>query len=272
MQPPIDDNNMNVINAYLDGLLSVDELAAFEARLAEDQDLRQHVDWQRSIQQRLKASVNLDQLRESIRSKVETNASPLQHAPQTQPEKIAESAKAAPIFRIQTLLYAGLAAAAAVVISVAISEYTDQTAPSGRVYPELLPISPATAYDSLVAGGFKPYEVCTREEIPDWTEKKLGLRLAARELPSDVVLVGWTYGYYINGILLGNDAGILLSRVEDREVVVIIDHKDHDRDLTQTGSEIIQGFRSELGDLVLYEFTPFAEARILPLLMIASDQ
>lgn len=246
MPPTLDDNQMTAINAYLDGLMSEAEVQAFEVQLAEDETLRQHVEWQRSIQQRLKVGLNLDQLRANIEQKIE---------------------RPAPVLRLRTFALVGLAAAAAIALSFVFSEINDRwtgfgSNGGGYNIPDL---PPAEIYNKMVAAGFQPYEVCTAEQVPGWTEKKLGVRLALTEIPDDVKLIGWSYGYYMPGKLLGDHAGVFLTRVTGKEVLVVMDKLEFDRDLTETGGEDLHVYRRELGGLVFYEFSPLSEAHINPL-------
>lgn len=246
MQRSLDDSQMTAINAYLDGLMSPEEVQAFEGQLAQDETLRAHLDWQRSIQQRLKSSLDFDQLRNAIEKKIEPPTS-------------------RPILRMRMLIYAGMAAAAAVVLSFVLSELNERAMTSMSSRYEIVVRPPAEVYDALVASGFQPAEVCTVEQIPGWTEEKLGVRLAVANVPNEVTLLGWSYGYDLSGRLLGDYAGVLLTRVAEQEVLVVMDKLANDRDLVTTGREDLFIYRRELGDLVFYELTPLSEARVIPL-------
>jgi hypothetical protein len=120
-------------------------------------------------------------------------------------------------------------------------------------------------YTNEVAGGFVPREVCTdAAQFAAWTKEHYGQALypSADAERAGVTLVGWSYGVGVT-----NYSGVLLARVEGTPVVVLVDKAKAEglRELPKPEGGSLRSFRRRIGDLVLYEVTPLAEPRVLPL-------
>jgi len=119
--------------------------------------------------------------------------------------------------------------------------------------------SPIVAYQSIVHGGFRPYEVCTDdEEFARYTKKYLGKALVVKSFPG-LALVGWDNRHNVLSI----ETDSLLATVDGVQVVVFMDREENARSLPRRG-EGLNVFKRTVAGVVLVEVTPLKEAKVLP--------
>lgn len=257
------------LDAYLDGQLTGDELHAFEKSLAQDPVLQAQVDTQRSIDDSLTrlfgraepvslpAQPNgaFEAHRQSVARTIEPPR--LRVAPHTGAAK----AKTPPAKR-NLRLPALLAVAAMLALTAAGLYMTGWIKPSDFFGTRETFIGPEVVYQRKVKTGFNPDWVCeTDDQFTDTIRSRWGESLLIRNTDS-VKVVGWSYYEPV----LSSDTLILLTKVDDTEVIVVMDHKKHDRTVSMKGcGGKLQQFREEFGNVVMYEITPLAEPRVLPL-------
>jgi hypothetical protein len=160
---------------------------------------------------------------------------------------------------------AGLAAAVALIGVNLVSPGLSGGPQGPRVYPVAY-VSPAALYQSTVAAGFKPDEVCTTDDqFRSWVQSKYGEPLAPAAHPDGVQYVGWSYAKAISPY-----TGVLLARVDNQPVLVLVDRAASQQH-TPAPQDMPAGLHlhhATIGALSLYEVSPFAEPRITPILAI----
>jgi hypothetical protein len=78
------------------------------------------------------------------------------------------------------------------------------------------------------------------------------------ELPEDVVALGLSYSNTISPRTM-----LLLTEVAGESVLVFIDRRDTDDERSLFRGDDIHLFRRNVGDLVLYELSPFENRRVI---------
>ncbi len=120
-------------------------------------------------------------------------------------------------------------------------------------------LTPAQLYANLMKKRFKPAFVCENDEQ---FAKFLGDRFGAGAVlaqAANTEVLGWDYA---DG-MLGEATAVIMAKVQEREVVLVVDQRRYDHPLPEPGGEL-HLFRSICNTLVFYEITPFAEPRLLP--------
>lgn len=252
-----------LLDAYLAGELRGPELAEFEARLAADADLRAVADAQRRVDQSLRRAFVPAVTPVPARAPVPAEAGDGQSAVQTvrdpipisgRPDSGVRAGSTAPTPR----RWWGYAAAAALLLGGA-AVFT-------RVYTheeQRPPLEAHTVYASLNSAGWKPeFECKTDAEFIDLTTRRLGQPLVAAASPG-VTLLGWGYadGY---GPIVSEETMTLLTEVDGRRVLVLMDRKRNDRRMADPPlADGLRMFRRVLGHAVLYEITPLDSERVI---------
>ncbi|GJQ30387.1 MAG: hypothetical protein HBSAPP03_22710 [Phycisphaerae bacterium] len=235
MSTPIDHlppEHDSPIDRYLDGLMSPAERQAFEARLAEDASLREHLDLQRSIDQSLR--------------NVFTYRAP---------------AAASRSFSFRRV---GLVAAIAAGLVLALS----------LVYvlnqPDPFKHRPAAdVYAAYVAQGWKPAWACeSDQQSADAVSTFLRLPGRAVIVPlatPGVEVLGWIpTDDYRTGTPISPVTLSLLTRVEGRPVLLLVDRVENDRAVTVPVASGLHVYRRVVDEVVIYEISPFDGPRVLP--------
>lgn len=225
------------LSAYLDGALAPAEREAFERDMAADPALRDAVQAQRDIEDSIR---RLFPVREA--------ALPAWPEPKT---------SARPLRR-----WVWYAAAAAVLLTaaVAINRYVAGANPDFKL------IAPDTLYAVLQNKGWQPEVVCTTNaQFAALVEKRLGAALIASPA-AGVSLIGWGYGESYNGSPLSPKTVMLLTDVDQKHVLVLMDRESNDRTISVRPERGLRLFRRTVDGFVLYEITPLDEPRVIPLI------
>lgn len=231
------------LERYLDGVMDAREREAFEREIGRDGELRAQVEAQREIDRVLIERFGARGVRpaegEGSRSAGEDSGD--------LPRGLTRE-RAGRRGRRAGLIAAG------VLLVVGVGAYV-------MLMPARAPFDqPGEVYARIVASGFEPREVCTDDAaFRDWMARKFDQALV---IPSDspgVELVGWDYTR-----VLTTRTGVLLARVEGREVIVLVERRKDALRLARA-SHGLRVFRRDVGGVSLYEVTPMDEARLLPL-------
>lgn len=135
------------------------------------------------------------------------------------------------------------------------------------VWPRATPLE--AAYHRQLAVGFVPEERCTSiPQFGDWLEQNYGSWIAPDRERDNIEYVGWSYSRTISSY-----TGLLLARVDGREVVVVLDTSLQDalvKPVPRAGRGL-NVFRRELCGLVFYEVSPLENAAVIDHLVCAPD-
>lgn len=127
-----------------------------------------------------------------------------------------------------------------------------------------------STYARLDRTGWNPDFTCkTDEEFAVKVKERLGTAMVIPMSTLGVVLDGWGYAQDYDGGPLSNSTMYLLTHVDGKRVLVLIDKKKNDRELYLPPDSTLTLHRREIGDLILYEVTPWPtskaiDAAILP--------
>ncbi|HEY4308361.1 MAG TPA: hypothetical protein VGN12_02815, partial [Pirellulales bacterium] len=227
---------------YLDGTLSESVRADFEGELGANPTLQGEVQLQQQIDQALGKLF----------------------LPPAPPADLAERLRRASMVRTipianQRRRWTLAAAAAAAMIAWGILGW-QFFSPTNRppVYNPRLPL--ATIYKTSVDSGFKPTWVCEDDHVFASTffeRQGEGLLLAA--MPAGSGMVGLAY---CGG--LSRYTTTMLARVDGQPVMVFVDRRENEEQVVPPAPDSgLHLFRKDLGDLVLYELTPFDAPRVM---------
>lgn len=261
------------IDLYLDGLLTGDELSAFERDLAASPELRAQIEAQSRIDAGIRELFAYDPSRavlpESVApgaSQAGRNPAPVARiGPETTPELVAHPPAGPRLHSgrdgraVGATMHRRLrvyAVAAVVLLSLAASwvAYINITTPR---FDNLL--SP----DAVYAMVEKPEFVCRDDaEFAAAIDKRLGQPLVLAASPG-VTALGWAYGDDYSGKIVGPRTMVLINRVDEVKVLVFMDRLRDDRPLSVRADGGLNLFRREAGALVLYELTPLEKPRVI---------
>lgn len=220
------------LDRYLDGQMTDAERRAFERAVRADPQLRAQLE----LQWKIEASLS--------RLFVDSGATPMLPA---------GGASALRWTRFRPLYWS---IAAAVLLAAALTVYLMLgRGPSGAG-----PL--AEVYRVQLAKGFTPEVVCTTsDEFAKWVNTYFGQPIYPAEQHDGVEFIGWNYAPVIGG-----NSGVLLARVNGREVIVVMDRKTREKKPLPPAGGGLKSFRQEFGSVVLYEVTPLEAPAILPIL------
>lgn len=241
-----------MIDDYVDGVLSEPQRAAFERRLETDSLLRAELERQSRI------DAALDNLftpppPDNVLAAVQADRRPAQPA----------------IYRLFT--FNRLAVAAVLLIAILggwlyMSHVRGPLVPPG---PRYVWHSLQEVYEYRVADGFQPDWSCPDREFAYTFYNNHGaFLLLAAELPDDVVALGLGYNVCISRT---TQSTLLVIRVKGEPVLLFVDRREADPVHTLPDASKLHLFRRELGELVIYELTPFDQPSVLDLLYIPTE-
>lgn len=238
--------NEDLIDAYLDELLSDADRKAFERELDRQHDLRSAVEHQQAIDAALKRLVSPPS--------------------EEQLKLIADRADEAGRRRI-SLSRGWRVAARRLAVAAALAGGTfgawqiwDFVRPGARStspYVQQPWRSFEAVYRDKIADGFQPAWICKDDkEFADsfWAVHRQ--RLLLRELPQGTKALGLAYCHSITP-----RTSYLLAQAHGERLIVFVDRIE--RDTQQPAPAGLHLFRRQIGKLVLYELSPLDEAALL---------
>ncbi len=117
----------------------------------------------------------------------------------------------------------------------------------------------AAIYHDEITSGFEPDWVCKDDqEFSDTFDDLYRQRLLLEPLPEGVAALGLAYGNSISQRTI-----YLLAEAANEPIVVFIDRAERDAGQSIESDTGLHLFERRVGDLILYELSPFAEPRLL---------
>ncbi len=217
------------ISAYLDGAMSADERAAFDAELGVNTAVLDELEAMRAV------DASLSRLFEHVEAEGAPAPIPLKRGV---PRAVRWGALAA------ALLLAG----------------------AGGWYftrPDPLLIPPQQVWANMEAVNFKPVWRCENDEqFIQLLRSRLGEAFLIQE-SEQLRVLGWAYGADYVQYPLSKDTLILINKVGEEHSIILIDRADKERNLKVPQSTGLNLYKQRVGGLVLYELTPLPEAKVL---------
>lgn len=223
INPPTHIPNDDRLDRYLDGLMNPTERADFEKQAATNPALLKEIATQATIDANLRALFNPSHTNS-------TTPIPTQVTPK-------------PFFQKPILISA---AAAALLLLASIFFLTR-------------PNPLAATYLAQHASGFQPAIVCTTDDaFASWTGSVMGQSLVPVNLPASVQLLGWTRTNTFSSY-----TGLLLARVNNQEVLVVMDRTPAADSATLRSSNGLHFFKHQVAAVRLIEITPLDHPTII---------
>jgi hypothetical protein len=240
------------IDLYIDGLLTGEDLTAFERELRESAGLRAELKAQERVDADLREMFEYDAMRAG---------DPLASSPvvvgRIEPAPDGSVTVVRPERPQSRGRFRWYAVAAVLLLGVGIwATYINLTTPTFEKF-----LSPAEVYAMVD----QPEFVCKDDrEFAAAIEKRLGQPLVLAAAPG-IHAIGWAYGDDYHGKIVGSKTMVLINKVHDQKVLVFMDRLRDDRTLELPpgmGSDL-NIFRREVGKLVLYEVTPLDKPEVI---------
>lgn len=250
-----------LIEAYLDGLLSPEESRVIERLIAADPALNAHLQLERSIEQSLRAqfappvsiALNLPAAHESSLPSTPTDPIPISRG-------VDQSDRARSAANRWTLPRSVLSIAAALLLATVGLWAAGVVSPYGilGITPPGL-ISPDSLYERKVASGFRPDWVCTTDaEFEDVARKNFGEALQLPKMPG-IEIVGWAYYEPV----LSDKTCLLLTKIDGREAIIAIDFRKNARSLSAPSSSGLTVYSRKFGNVAMYQTSKKGTRNIL---------
>jgi hypothetical protein len=246
MTPVGTDDREQLLDAYVDGLLTASEREAFERRAGQDAVLRRELDTQRTIDGLLRGGF----------------------APPSADRVVAQIELAAQSQRVVARFsWSGTSPARRVAIAAVLAlgvlgiwriwDFVESQRP-GK-YPARVGKPMHETYADVLAKGFRPDWVCkTDREFAETFKRRLGQPLLLAKLPEGVQAFGLWYPSTITPRTVG-----LLAKAGDAEILVFADRTKADKAQSLPPASGLHLFRREIDGIVLYELSPLTEAHLL---------
>lgn len=124
-------------------------------------------------------------------------------------------------------------------------------------------------YQREIASGFRPMWVCdTDREFARWTNNILRQPLVpVSDMPEGVRTLGWSRAG--DESPLSKRAALMLAEHNGERILVVVDRLENDERVRVSKDSGLHVFRKELGPLVLYELSPLASPAALDALRLA---
>jgi hypothetical protein len=267
-RPPNPQAMHELIEQFIDGTLTGEELAFMEQCIENDAQVREQIELQSRIDDSLRRICTVEKIAmpaiPADREQHDATPAPIPFRdPQTiasDLQQIAQSSSSRAESPWKRWGILAMAAALLLTFAGLYRSYWDAKVPDFRI------MEPVAMYDRLVGMGFTPAVVCkTEPEFARLVREKLGSTLVATATPGIEVL-GWGYQDDYDGSPISPKTMMLLTRVDGTNVLVLMDEESRDRTLRVPEGSSMKIFRREIGPLVTYEVTPLAEPRVLPTL------
>lgn len=259
------------IQAYASGDMSAEEQADFEELLASDSELAVQVEAQQALELRLRQSFSTQEKSvsdiETWLSEAEEDAS-TDSSEQSQPTiatvedsqvtQARRRTQRVPVSRRSLGIAAVVAASAALVLLLV------QWGKDSKQQPFFQPQELAQIYHETIDHGFKPYYNCEDDERFAKTfrdRQQVALRLKPT---ANGRMIGLSYPGGLSRLTTA-----MLCLVQEQPVMVFVDRKDVDNEsLAASTEEGLFVHRTELGELVLYEVSPFEVPKMMDALEV----
>ncbi|HLO42506.1 MAG TPA: zf-HC2 domain-containing protein [Phycisphaerales bacterium] len=249
------DRFQDLLDAYLDGRLSLQERSEFEKHLAADAwAMRQYQDAM-AIEEGLRQLFAPPAAGELVPELPGSDAIPF---PRAVPGQVARTmGRGGWILAAAATLLIGVSAAVYLAVGHTPSNNATDAATSGT-------LTPAELYARLMKKQFRPAFKCENDaQFSAFLGDRFGTGAVLAQAPA-VEVLGWDYA---DG-MLGEATAVIMTRVEGKEVVLVVDEEKYDRTLPEPGQGLSM-FRETCNRLVFYEITPLGDARVLPLVRAA---
>jgi hypothetical protein len=238
----------DLLDSYVDGLLSDEECAAFEAELERQPMLRNEVRRQEDIDATLRrafAPPSEQRLRELLEA-----------------GSAEREAAAPPTLRLPGALR-HFALAASLLLAVAGLWMIFSIVSSRNAGPDPYAVQAhrtmEQVYGDELSSGFEPDWVCESDrEFQSTFWLRFRQPLLLRTLPESIAAVGLAYSNTIS-----TDTIYLLAHVENERVLVFIDKRSRDSGPPTIDDPSLHVHRRVLDDLVLYEVSPLPEPSVI---------
>lgn len=266
--PPPDSEFSPELEAHLDGRLDGEHRTAFERTLDDNPAARAAHDESRRIDDgisRLFRVPHLDVLPRAVEAHERRLPSARRQERASEHRPPVRRARTRRGFRWMAL--AGASCMAAVFVAAALVVVPEWRRVRSAATTPAAPRDPATLYASLVQDGFVPSMKCDDDaEFARYTTELYGESFLVPE--SDRMrVIGWAYGREVAGM----DSGIILCRVDNAPVVVLVGRREADRPIAVPPTSGLTAHRRELGEVVMYELTPHAEAEVIPRAVLVGE-
>lgn len=253
----------SLIEAYLDGTLSGDELRRFEARLRTDEALRDEVELAQRIDASLRARF------EPAAIPFELNGSPgaADEVPRGEAAPGVPSAQSmSRSLRWRRIgVIAGIAAGVLLAAILVLRFGGVGGGPSVQTGTQL-----ERLYAKYRSEGWTPAWVCEDDaEFIAAVADRLGQGLLIEDEAiagePELTVLGWAYGEDVSSyeVIITDRTMVLLTKVDGRGVVALVDRADRETRRLRVPEGELTLHRRELGDLVIYELTPLDGPHLL---------
>ena len=249
-----DRNGSDLLDQYLDGLVSGEQHRRFAQRLGEDAALQSAMGLQEQIDGVLRERFALPDADRALAA-VNPAADDAGHDEPSPPPEAASagSVMAKPLARKQ--IFVILSAAAAVVGAVLAWQFFNQPARPQRLVERTI----SSEYAHQVKRGFKAGWVCeTDKQFASTYWARLGQGLLLRDLPPDIAALGLSYGH-----VLSTRTILLLATIDGRKVIVYVDRLKNAPPQPPAVDPGMYLHRREVNALLLYELSPLDRPSVI---------
>ena len=250
---PLDNQTIQLLERYLDGSLTKQELAAFEIRLLREHELRSEVEAQRELDLSLRRQFMVPS--RSAEEKFHLNGFATH-----EDVEVAGRLRPANDLRRESGWGRWIASIAATILIAtgAWMAWMSLRPPSSSTLIAML--TPDQYYAQKTAN-FDPFWKCeTNEQFASTFHNRFGQPLLLQPLPEGVTARGLDY----TTIISDQTMSVLMTQ-GDQKVIVLVDRANRDTkpSLQLPGGTSLHLHRQEVGSLVLYEITPSSTPQML---------
>lgn len=238
------------LELYVEGLLPASEAASFEAVMRGDAVLRARVAEARAADDAIRAAFQAP----AIAMRVPEDLSGASRVA----ESMIRSDVVGTIGNKRVPWWVTVASLAAM-LALAVGVWTSMNRKPAPTF-----LAPDEVFSYLARGGFKPQFICENdEEFKTAVDNRFGQPLLIAASP-DIQLLGWAYSNVNYGLTLGKKCLILMATVRGEQALLFMDNTSEDRPLKIAEGSSLRLHRGVIGDMVLYELSPFEQPELLP--------